>query len=141
MTASAIIVDPSRPLAHLGRHELEAEVERLRRLNAQLTDNLTATQTRCTDLLLEARALAKLPAVASDALREIVRERVRQNEKWSRTWGEWPTSDAVKYLVLAEEVGEVARALLEDHPENLREELIQVAAVAVAFIETLPEGK
>jgi NTP pyrophosphatase (non-canonical NTP hydrolase) len=39
--------------------------------------------------------------------------------------------------VLMEEVGEVARALENEDPENLMTELTQVAAVAVAMIEAL----
>lgn len=134
--SAAIIDNTTRPLSHLARHELEAEVERLRGLNAQLNSNMGAVQSRCTDLLLEARAMAKVPAVLSDAIREIVRERERQNEKWSRSYGDWPVTDLVKLAVLGEEVGEVSRAILED--SNLREELVQVAAVCCAWLEVLP---
>jgi len=43
-----------------------------------------------------------------------------------------------KLSVLTEEVGEVARALNDNEPkENLKAELIQVAAVAVAWAESL----
>lgn len=45
-------------------------------------------------------------------------------------------SDDAKLAVLAEEFGEVARALLESGG-NLRDELIQTAAVAVAWAESL----
>jgi hypothetical protein len=41
----------------------------------------------------------------------------------------------VKVAVLAEECGEVARAALDGKPEQMRAELIQVAAVAVAILE------
>lgn len=41
----------------------------------------------------------------------------------------------VKVAVLTEECGEVARAVLEDDDMGLVEELIQVAAVAIAWIE------
>lgn len=44
-------------------------------------------------------------------------------------------ADAYKLAVITEEVGEVAKAMLEG--TNLREELIQVAAVAVAWAEAL----
>ena len=55
-------------------------------------------------------------------------------------------SDVDRYLVLAEEVAEVTQlitaaafdgALRDDFRERLREELVQVAAVAVAWIEGL----
>lgn len=42
-----------------------------------------------------------------------------------------------KLAVLVEEVGEVARAICERDPEAMREELVQVAAVAVAWVEAL----
>lgn len=42
-----------------------------------------------------------------------------------------------KLSVLAEEFGEVARALLDGDLQHLRQELIQVAAVAVAWAESL----
>jgi hypothetical protein len=46
--------------------------------------------------------------------------------------------DPMRYLVLGEEFGEVARAMLEDDgDEHLRAELIQVAAVAVAWAEAI----
>jgi NTP pyrophosphatase (non-canonical NTP hydrolase) len=46
----------------------------------------------------------------------------------------------VKLAVLMEEVGEVARALIEKEPvDDLRAELIQVAAVAHAWAESLTE--
>lgn len=50
--------------------------------------------------------------------------------------------DGARYLVLGEEVGEVANAILEAGYGNgatrhLREELVQVAAVAVAWVEAI----
>ena len=65
----------------------------------------------------------------------IVAERKRQDEKWNRAPGEWLAFSADKHLVLAEEAGEVAKAILEYDAVNLREELIQVAAVCVAWLE------
>lgn len=52
-----------------------------------------------------------------------------------------PMSNADRLIVLIEEVGEVARAIMpdEDRPatwrRDLRAELVQVAAVAVAWVE------
>lgn len=46
--------------------------------------------------------------------------------------------DAVRLPVLVEEVGEVAKAMLEDaDPADLRAELVQVAAVALTWLEAL----
>ena len=47
------------------------------------------------------------------------------------------TPHPVKVAVLTEEVGEVARAALEHDTDGLRLELVQVAAVAVAWLEAL----
>lgn len=65
----------------------------------------------------------------------ILAERKRQDDKWGAhrrlplsTW----------HLILSEEVGEVAEAVL-DRNANLRAELVQVAAVAVAWLEALEE--
>jgi hypothetical protein len=69
-------------------------------------------------------------------------ERARQAAKWGgqHYWGHGDcssdgVSDAVKVGVLTEECGEVARAFLEHDPDALTAELIQVAAVAVAWLE------
>lgn len=75
----------------------------------------------------------------------IAAERQRQSEIWgyAHDWGFGDCSSTdvapeVKVMVLAEEVGEVARCVL-DHEllGNLREELVQVAGVAVAWLEAL----
>jgi len=72
-------------------------------------------------------------------------ERDAQARKWDRPhpWGHGDCSSpavdyTVKVAVLAEEVGEVARAVLDvEHTDRLRTELVQVAAVAVAWLEAL----
>lgn len=58
-------------------------------------------------------------------------------------WGEGDCSSPlvtpiVKVAVLTEECGEVARAVLDRDRDALRMELVQVAAVAVAWLESLP---
>jgi hypothetical protein len=69
-------------------------------------------------------------------------ERCRQGVKWAgpHAHGQGDCSSPgvplmVKVAVLAEECGEVARAALDGKPEQMRAELIQVAAVAVAILE------
>jgi hypothetical protein len=81
----------------------------------------------------------------SDIFTEIRAERARQAAKWNRhhAWGYGDCSshqvlDPVKATVLTEECGEVARAVLDRKLEDLRTELIQVAAVAIAWLEGLP---
>lgn len=75
----------------------------------------------------------------------ILAERERQAAKWTRghEWGYGDCSSplvswTVKATVLMEEAGEVARAVL-DETSGLKDELVQVAAVAVAMLEGLPQ--
>ena len=69
-------------------------------------------------------------------------ERTRQFVKWGGThvWGRGDCSSdfvypSTKAVVLAEECGEVSKAVLELDWLGLRKELVQVAAVAVAWLE------
>jgi NTP pyrophosphatase (non-canonical NTP hydrolase) len=72
-------------------------------------------------------------------------ERARQSERWSvhHDWGYGDCSSdqvapIVKASVLTEECGEVARAVLDlSDTQSLRIELVQVAAIAVAWLESL----
>ena len=71
-------------------------------------------------------------------------ERARQSVKWgsAHAWGAGDCSSPavepiVKAAVLGEECGEVARAVLDYDPEQTLRELVQVAAVAVAWLEAL----
>ena len=80
----------------------------------------------------------------TDIYNAIDAERVWQAELWNNDhhWGYGDCSSAalptpVKIAVLTEEVGEVARAALEHDTDGLRLELVQVAAVAVAWLEAL----
>lgn len=79
------------------------------------------------------------------ALAAVSAERDRQQALWAgaHAWGHGDCSGdgvalAVKVAVLGEEFGEVARAVLERDTAALRTELVQVAAVAVAMLESLP---
>ena len=73
------------------------------------------------------------------ALDDVQAERERQDQKWNDPpdWSNF--DDATRFAVLFEETGEVARAYLEKGPtsKELRDELVQVAAVAVKWIERL----
>ena len=80
----------------------------------------------------------------SDIWREIKAERERQSRQWGdeHAWGEGDCSShlvapIVKAAVLNEECGEVARAVLDRDEDEIVNELIQVAAVAVAWLESL----
>lgn len=66
-------------------------------------------------------------------LNKILDERVRQDKKF----GASPRGlDSNAWLiVLMEEVGEIARSIIESDSEEYEKELIQVAAVAIAALE------
>lgn len=74
--------------------------------------------------------------------RDIDAERDRQEATWGPQLHSWPVWAAI----LGEESGEVAEACLQAHwqhaggLEHLREELVQVAAVAVQMLEKLDGG-
>jgi hypothetical protein len=76
---------------------------------------------------------------------EIQAERDRQAAKWAgpHQHGAGDCSSPgvplmVKLAVLGEEYGEVCRAALDWDPDQMRAELVQVAAVAVAILEGEP---
>ena len=82
----------------------------------------------------------------TSVLAEVCKERVTQDLKW----GEQNHSPAEWLMILGEEVGEANKGALEAHfsgyartgdLSNYREELIQVAAVAVAAIESLDRNR
>ena len=62
---------------------------------------------------------------------EIIKERGRQDLKW----GIQDHDDEKWLAILVEEVGEAARGILDHDPPNLDEEIIQIAAVCVAWAE------
>ncbi|MES2360100.1 MAG: hypothetical protein V4529_17295 [Gemmatimonadota bacterium] len=71
---------------------------------------------------------------------EIEDERVRQDAKWGGVPGVQRRDDHTYAAVLGEEFGECCKAWLERDVQGLRAELIQTAAVAVAWIEELDNG-
>ena len=75
--------------------------------------------------------------IQAEVLGDVVQERFSQTKKWGQqNWGiEWMS-------ILGEEFGEACQEFNAvhfggKHPANLRAELVQVAAVAVAIIECL----
>ena len=66
-------------------------------------------------------------------LDDIQNERHRQDAKW----GEQNHSPEKWMVILGEEYGEACRHVLEGSGLKYRDELIQVAAVAIAAIESL----
>lgn len=81
-------------------------------------------------------------AIVSDVLREHQRqERLKASGKLPYTCADEECSDELCSVILGEEFGDVCRAVEDNNPRNLREELIQVAAVAVAWIEKLDKQR
>ena len=73
-----------------------------------------------------------------DRFRDIVEERRNQDKKW----GEQNHDDYIWHAILTEEIGEVSQAILHDRfggaaAGTVRTELVQVAAVALAWIECI----
>lgn len=79
-----------------------------------------------------------------EILRQVMDERVSQDRKF----GTQSHSASMWLAILTEEVGEAAEQVVElasairvdDIAASLRDELIQVAAVAVAFVEWMDNG-
>ena len=63
---------------------------------------------------------------------EIKQERKRQDLKFGSQAGQ---SDSKWAMIAGEEMGEIHRAILNLDKENLREEIVQLAAVCVAWLE------
>jgi NTP pyrophosphatase (non-canonical NTP hydrolase) len=66
-----------------------------------------------------------------DPLQDIMEERERQ----ARKWGEQDHHDLYWLGILTEEVGEAAKALIENDQPAAEAELVQCAAVLVAWLE------
>lgn len=88
-------------------------------------------------------ALSRLDIGLTDRdviLLHISEERDRQDTKWGGVPGVDRRDDHTYAAVLGEEFGEACQAWLERDTAALRAELVQVAAVAVAWIEELDRG-
>ncbi len=73
--------------------------------------------------------------VESDLSNAIVAERRRQEELHPG----FPSFDEWRYLILAEEVGEVAKAILEHDVEEMKKEIVEVAAVCCRWWTALED--
>jgi NTP pyrophosphatase (non-canonical NTP hydrolase) len=74
----------------------------------------------------------------SGVFRSIALERKRQDDKW----GIQNHDPLVWFAIAGEEFGEVAKALVQrESVQMLRAELVQLAAVVVAFIESLDRNE
>ncbi len=66
-------------------------------------------------------------------LRQVKKRREKQNEKWGQSSHPLP----FWLTILVEEVGEVSEAILAGNTEEVKDELLDVSAVAVAIIEDI----
>ena len=74
----------------------------------------------------------------SHAMLAVEQERNAQDAKW----GEQNHPNLLWLGILGEEFGEVSKALIEGDPiDHVREELVQVAAVCVAWLECLERNE
>lgn len=73
----------------------------------------------------------------TEVLKMVREERKRQDAKW----GEQNHDPFTWLTILMEEVGEASKDALETKLQGYREEMIQVAAVAVAAVESLDRNK
>lgn len=138
-----------RDLTGVGRDELEMmliaksvvheevarENVRLANQNAALMENLTATQTRCNQLLADFRASKFVEAVASvdpELVMPFGNMMVHLAATMVRARVKHPNGPE-GMRSLASEVGEVATAELRETPERVREELLDVAVVALRW--------
>ncbi len=82
----------------------------------------------------------------NDILREVLSERVGQDAKWGAQVHDFTIT--MWMTILVEEVGEACQATLRNRLcadggsfADIRRELVQVAAVAVAVIEQIDNGR
>lgn len=75
--------------------------------------------------------------MTTDKILDMIRdEREKQDDKWGEQ-----NHHPLKWMsILMEEVGEASKAILEEDNVNYVDELIQVAAVVVAMIESHQRG-
>ena len=74
---------------------------------------------------------------ANEIFDRIVAERRRQQVTHTGNTLADKIPDSMKVTILVEEIGEVAKAVQDKDRDNLREELVQVAALAVAWLTSL----
>lgn len=71
-----------------------------------------------------------------EVLHDVKRERMRQDRIHPQE-----LTISQRYVVLGEEFGEVARAIQNNDPDNLYDELVQVAAESIRMAEQILEEK
>lgn len=74
-------------------------------------------------------------------IKKILNEILNERKSQHRIYGEQNHKPEFWLSILGEEHGEVCKAVYERKSENYREELVQVAAVAVQMIECYDRNK
>ena len=74
----------------------------------------------------------------AQALEDVLYERLRQDELWGDQSGH---ADERWLVILIEEVGEVARAMYDEDEGHTYEEIIQCAAVCMAWAEAMQKRR
>lgn len=67
-----------------------------------------------------------------NAFELVEKELLRQDERWGADQNQ---HDMIWLTILAEEFGETAQAILQKQPIEITEELVQVAAVSIAWLK------
>lgn len=65
----------------------------------------------------------------------VSKERERQLDKWGQQSHDAP----IWFAILSEEVGEVAKAILENNADECMDELVQIVAVIETWVESLEQ--
>jgi len=81
---------------------------------------------------MQGEEVKKVRSIQDKVFDAVLRERKRQNKKHPEEF-----SLDTMYVVLGEEVGEVAKDIFECNYSNLSAELVQVMAVCMRMIEQL----
>lgn len=86
---------------------------------------------------------APINEVQSLVLSRIIEARAKADKKWGEGTGSntFESDRALAVTVLIEEVGEVARAVLEKDGNSLEQELYDVAQVACAWLENIQSSR
>jgi hypothetical protein len=116
---------------------IDAEVERLNRecdnLRGQIEDYTTVGDVERKGYLDEIKCLREIIDLLPGWIHTIKIERMRQDAKW----GEQNHNDWKWLTILTEEIGELAKCILEDDSVNGVKELGECAAVCVAWMEAI----
>lgn len=110
-------------------------------MSDQLEARIRVLEAKCQTYHWENKALQQeverlsQPAQVDDMQVQILEEIMKERERQQELWGDQHNSDERWTLVLSEETGEVSKSLIEQDGKNVDVELVQCAAVIVAWLE------